>query len=272
MSYISDFHMHSSFSTDSEEAMENLVKAGIELGMKEMCITEHMDIGFPETEDLPAGSFFVNTDAYLYDLIKNKEKYKDQIGLMFGIEIGLQMEYMRDIAVYAKSHDFDFVIASMHVLNDGDPSYASYYENRSDEEVYRQYLEETLKCVKRFHNFDVLGHLTYIIRYGKNRDKDFSYEKYKYLIDPILETLVDNGNGIELNTASLRKGLSEITPGIEIVRRFRELGGETVTVGSDAHTARDVGADFEIARQLLTDAGFKYYATFEKRSVRYNRL
>lgn len=272
MSYIADFHTHSSFSDDSNETMENVIQAAIKLGMPEIAITEHMDIGYPETPDMGAGVFNLNTDSYLYDLIKNKEKFKDQINVLFGVEIGLQQQYMREIAVYAKSYDFDYIIGSMHVLPEGDPYYPEFFSGRTDEEVYQEYLQETLACVKRFHNFDVLGHMTYIIRYGMEKDKNFSYSKYKTVIDKILEVLVDNGNGIELNTASLRKGLAEITPGIEILKKYVELGGEVVTVGSDAHVASEVGADFEIARQMMLDAGLKYYATFEKRSVRYNKL
>jgi len=272
MSYISDFHTHSSFSGDSDETMENIIQAAIKLGMPEIAITEHMDIEYPADTELGADAFILNTDSYLYELIKNKEKAKNQINVLFGVEIGLQQKCMRDIAVYAKNYDFDFIIGSLHVLPEGDPYYPKFFKGRTDEEVYLEYLQETLACVKRFHNFDVLGHLTYIIRYGMEKDKNFSYSKYSFVIDKILEVLIDNGNGIELNTASLRKGLAEITPGIEILKKYVELGGEIVTVGSDAHAASDVGADFEMARQMMIDAGLKYYSTFEKRSVRYNRL
>ena len=90
MAIKADFHLHSHFSGDCQEPMENMIQKGIELGLTHMCFTEHMDMDFPVTELDPEGKFLVNTDSYLYELIGLKQKYAGKINILFGIELGLQ--------------------------------------------------------------------------------------------------------------------------------------------------------------------------------------
>ena len=199
MPVTSDCHLHSSHSGDSSTPMEDMILQGIAQGLTTMCFTEHNDFGFPESSDTPAGTFLLNTDSYLYDLIRLKEKYRDQIRLLFGVELGLQPEVLRENAVYAKSYDFDFIIASSHVCHGRDPYYPGFYEGRTEKEAYREYFESILENAKKFSNFDVYGHLDYVVRYGPDKDRNYSYEEYKDILDEILKTLLDKGKGIERN-------------------------------------------------------------------------
>jgi len=272
MPITSDFHLHSSFSGDSNTPIEEMIKSAVSKGFRSICFTEHMDMDYPVTEESPEGIFTVNTDSYLYELAKLKEVYENQIKVLFGIELGVQPHLMRELARYAKSYEFDFIIASTHTVKRLDPYYPSYFENRTDEEAYRQYFEEELLCMRSFSNFDVYGHIDYVIRYGKTIDTEYSYDKYADLFEKMIDRLLDMEKGIEINTGGLRKGLREANPCSDFLRRYRQKGGEIITVGSDAHNPADLGADFDRAAAILTDCGFKYYTTFDKRVPAFHKI
>lgn len=272
MSITADFHLHSNHSFDSQAPMETLIESAISKGLTHICFTEHMDMIYPVYEDAPEGCFFLNTDSYLYDLIKCKDKYSSQITISFGVELGLQTSITRELAVYAKSYDFDFIIGSSHVANGLDPYYPSYFEGQTEEEAYRNYFQSEIENIKHISNYDVYGHLDFVVRYGPNADREYSYEKYKDLFDEMLTLLIEKEKGIEINTGGLRKGLREANPCMGVLKRYRELGGEIITVGSDAHAPRDVGADFARAADMLTQCGFKYYTIFQNRMPEFKRI
>ncbi len=273
MAITADFHLHSTHSGDGKSKMEDIVKSAIDRGLTQICFTEHNDIDFPYDERTREGMFDLNTDSYLYELLGLREKYSDKIKIGFGVELGMQTDAFRKNAVYAKSYDFDFIIFSCHIVNGLDPYYPQYFEGRSEEEAMREYFKCILDNVKLFNNYDVVGHLDYAIRYAPETDKNYSYYTYKDLIDKILETVIDNGKGIEVNTAGIRKYyLKDVHPNTDILKRYKELGGEIVTVGSDAHSVGYEGADFDRAYEALKAAGFEYYTTFEGRIASYHKL
>lgn len=267
-----DYHLHSYFSGDSQAPMEDMIQRAVSLGFTEMCFTEHMDIGFPVSEEYPAGLFEVNIDSYLYELLKYRRQFSDAIKLRFGIELGLQPDLSRQIAACAKSHGFDFIIGSTHVVNHKDPGFPSYYEGITTEEGYRAYFQEILNSVRSFENYDIYGHIDYVIRYSKEKDANYCYDRYADIFDRIIDALVENGKGIEINTGGLDKGLKEQHPCTEFLRRYRKKGGEIITVGSDAHRPEDIGRHFDRAADVLKECGFDYYCTFEKRMPIYHRL
>ena len=272
MSIKADCHLHSSFSGDSKTPMEEMIISGIAKGLTTMCFTEHQDIDYPDSPDGPGSIFLLNTDSYLYELIRLREKYQEQIRILFGVELGLQKEILRKNAVYAKSYDFDFIIGSSHICHGKDPYYPAFFEGRSVTEAYREYFESILENVRSFSNFDVYGHLDYVVRDSPNMDRDYTCEPFADLFDEILKTLIVQNKGIEINSGGLRKGMQDFHPCTQILRRYRELGGEIITVGSDAHKAADIAADFESAADLLKECGFRYYTLFEKRVPEFHKL
>ncbi|MCM1267387.1 MAG: histidinol-phosphatase HisJ family protein [Bacteroidales bacterium] len=272
MPITADFHLHTSFSGDSDTPMEEMILRGIELGLTEMCFTEHNDFDFPVSDAEPADFWELNPDAYLYDFLKLREKYADRISLLYGVELGLQPHLSKKNAAFAKEHDYDFIIGSSHICHGRDPYYFSFYEGRSQEEAYLEYFESILENLKSYSNFDVYGHLDYVVRYGPAKDDDYSYERYQEIFDAILTKLVDMEKGIEVNTAGLAKGIRDVHPCRAVLRRFRELGGEIVTVGSDAHEPQQIAHAFDRAAGILKDCGFGYYATYEKRSPSFHKL
>lgn len=272
MSILSDCHLHSHHSGDSTAPMEDMIKRGLELGLKTMCFTEHNDFDYPEAPGEPSSMWLLNTDSYLYELIGLKEKYADQIQILFGVELGLQAECTRKNAVFAKRYDFDFIIGSSHICHGKDPYYPAFYEGRTEEEAYREYFESILENVKKFQNFDVYGHLDYVARYGPNRDRDYSYKKYQDILDSILTELVDREKGLEINTGGIDKGLKDFHPCMDIVKRYREMGGELITVGSDAHSPEHIAAHFDRVSHFLKECGFRYYCIYEKRTPHFHKI
>ncbi|MFI3212652.1 MAG: histidinol-phosphatase HisJ family protein [Eubacteriales bacterium] len=269
MAITTDYHLHTYFSGDSEAPMEDMVKQAISLGLTHICFTEHMDMDQPPAPNGEILNFEVNTDSYLFELITLKEKYAKEIAINFGIELGLNPAISRKLAAYIKSFDFDFVIGSTHLCNGIDPYFPEYFVGKSDEEAHREFFQCTLDNIKSFSNYDVYGHLDYIVRYGQNKDTNYSYNKHSDLIDEILKKLIYKEKGLEVNTAGLKKGLRDVHPYTDILKRYKELGGEIITIGSDAHTPSDMAFGYDHASAVLKECGFQYYCTFDKRMANF---
>lgn len=272
MAIIADCHLHSSFSGDSEASMEDMIKAGIDKGLKFMCFTEHQDFEYIHIDGYPDDYFEVNTDQYLYHLLSLRDKYKSQIRVNFGIELGMQDHLSRKNAIYAKSHDFDFIIASSHLCNGKDPYYKEFFEGRDETEAYHEYFKYISECISSCMSFDVYGHLDYILRYGPNKNAHFTYGEYAEDIDKILNRLIDNGKGIEVNSSGFAYGMHGPHPSMEILLRYKELGGELITIGSDAHKPEDVARGFKETEELLLECGYKFYSVFDGRMPEMFRL
>ena len=217
-----DFHIHSSFSGDSDAPMEQMIQEGLKKGLRTMCFTEHMDMDYPEEP----GVFEVDTRSYHEKFLQMKEKYQDQIELLFGIELGLQ------------------------------PHLA---------ERHRKYLESILENLAVFDEMDVYGHIDYVVRYGPNKNQHYTYEAYREVLDEILKTLIRKDVGLELNTAGYKYGLGHPNPTEAILKRYAELGGEILTIGCDGHAPEQLAWDFEKIPALLKECGFRYYTVFEER-------
>lgn len=272
MPIIADYHLHSSFSGDSDTPMEEMIQAAIKKELKQICFTEHVDFDYPYRDGQPNKMFELNADSYLYQLLTLRAKYESQIVISYGIELGLQPQSLKKNLIFARSHEYDFIIGSTHLCNGGDPYYSDFYEGRSEEEAYLEYFNCVLENVKAFHNFDICGHLDYVVRYGPNKDAEYSYQKYQDVIDPVLKYLVENEKGLELNTGALSRGMKDCNPNMDILKRYHALGGELITIGSDAHTSAHVGEYFDRAYEMLKECGFKYYCIYENRIAEFVKL
>jgi len=256
-----DTHMHSRFSGDSEAEPEAMVSAAMSLGLAGVCFTDHLDYDYPEEPEL----FLLDFDAYEKKILSLQKEYEDVFPVNYGIEIGLQPQVAKQNNAVIAAHDFDFVIGSSHVCDHMDPYYPSFYEKRTEEQAYRRYFESILENIQTDVDFDVYGHIDYVTRYGPNQNKYYSYEKYADVIDEILRLLIAKDKGIEVNTAGIKYGLGVPHPTPAILKRYRELGGEIVTLGADAHKPEHVGYAFDQVPQILKDAGFEYYTVFTAR-------
>ncbi len=272
MAILSDCHMHSYFSGDSETPMEDMVKEAINKGLETICFTEHQDFGYPAQPDMTEETFTLNADSYLYELLGLREKYKDKIRIEFGVELGLKTDVVKDNLIFGRAHEYDFIIASIHLVDNKDPYYPEAFEGKTDDEVYRRYFEQTLENIRKFQNFDVLGHMDYVLRYGPGGKRDYKYSEYGEIMDEIFKLLIENEKGIELNTGGIKKGMKEFHPCMEALKRYRELGGDIVTVGSDAHRPERIAEYFDRVPDVLKEAGFKYYCIYENRLPEYLKL
>ena len=146
-----DFHMHTGFSYDTDSNPEEMVKRSIELGLKTICITDHHDEDYPE--DVTA--FQLDVESYLAEMQRLKEKYKEQIDLRIGVELGLQPHLSSFYEKFVTKYPFEFVLGSMHVFDKMDPYYGHYFEGKSDKDAYRAAFEETLETIKNFKNYNI---------------------------------------------------------------------------------------------------------------------
>ncbi len=272
MPITADFHMHSSHSGDGNTPVEQMIQEAVRSGMTQICFTEHQDFDYPESPEIPPDFFLLNTDAYLRDLIGCQTKYAGSIRVGFGVELGLQPHLAQIHTRYIRSFDFDFVIASSHVCHGQDPFYPAFYQGRSEEEAYRDYFSSILENLRLFQDFDVYGHLDYVVRYGPDKDTHYTYQTYQDIFDQILMLLLEKGKGLELNTGGLKHGLREPNPCSAVLKRYRSLGGEIITVGSDAHVPESIGSSFARAEDILKKCGFSYYTTFHHRVPEYHKL
>ena len=259
-----DFHMHSRVSFDGHDTGEALAKAALDAGVKEICFTDHLDYD-PLGQ---MGKLDFDTVAY------NAEYDHLEIpGLVIrrGMEFGMDTQNVRQFKEDLKRRHFDFVLGSIHFVDDLDVYFPPYWQDKTVFQAERRYLEATLESVKLHEDFDVLAHLTYI---GKTTahpaPRCVPFEEHRELIDEILKVLVSKGKGMEMNTRGVDR-CGGFLPTADYFRRFKELGGEIVTIGSDAHRADRVGQYSFEACEILKDI-FGYVCTFENRKPVFHKL
>ena len=263
-----DMHMHTWFSTDSEACPRDMADEAVRKGLKTICFTDHFD-----KDDLEWGEEGIfDVDAYFVEMQKLQEEYAGKLNIRIGIELGLRT-YLKDYyEELTKKYPFDFVIGSVHNVPykkdaEGnilytDPAAEKLFTDRTDKEAYRLMMETTLENVRTSDCFQTLGHLDYVVRYGKSREKEYSYTDYADIIDEILKLLIEKEKGLEVNSAGLKYGLPFAHPHPDVLKRYRELGGEIITIGADAHKPEHIAYDFAKAEEILKSCGFKYYTEF----------
>ena len=273
-----DMHMHTCFSTDSEACPRDMADEAVRKGLKTICFTDHFD-----KDDLEWGEEGIfDVDAYFVKMQKLQEEYAGKLNIRIGIELGLRT-YLKDYyEELTKKYPFDFVIGSVHNVPykkdaEGnilytDPAAEKLFTDRTDKEAYRLMMETTLENVRTSDCFQTLGHLDYVVRYGKSREKEYSYTDYADIIDEILKLLIEKEKGLEVNPAGLKYGLPFAHPHPDVLKRYRELGGEIITIGADAHKPEHIAYDFAKAEEILKSCGFKYYTEFFEQKPVFKQL
>ena len=259
-----DFHMHSRVSFDSHETGEAMAKAALANGLKEICFTDHLDYD-PLGKML--GMTFDNA-AYSaeYDQLE-VPGLKIRRGMEFGMTPHNVSQFQKDL----QRRPFDFVLGSVHFAEDLDVYFPEYWSDKTVFQGERRYLESTLECVTIHNDFDVLAHLSFISKaVAHPAPRPLPYAEHAEIIDEILRVLASKGKGLELNTSGMDR-CGGFLPTEDYVRRFRELGGEIVTVGTDSHDTDRVGQySFEVC-VMLKDI-FGYVCTFEDRKPIFHKL
>lgn len=263
-----DTHMHCYFSGDSDASPRSMVEGALKKNLPGICFTDHQDLDYRKDP----GFFDLDFKNYQKEITALKDEYKDKIDILWGIELGLQPHVAKENLEIARTYPFDFIIGSTHIVDHIDIYYPSFYEGRTERSAYRRYFECTLENINTDVDYDVYGHLDYVVRYGPNKNLSYTYQKYAELIDEILRKLIEKGKGIELNMAGFKYGLGHPNPTEDILKRYRELGGEIITIGSDGHKPEQIAWDYEKVPELLKQAGFGYYTVFKNRKPEFIKL
>lgn len=249
-----DYHMHSRVSFDGHDTGLEMALAAKEKGLKEICFTDHIDY-------LEGANMVFDTDVY------NAEYNGLEVpGLKIrrGMEYGITPDNQEQFKIDLLRRPFDFVIGSVHLVDGEDVYLEPYWVGRDVNKAVPRYLEETLKAVSVHTDYDVLGHLTYISKArGNPGNKLIRYEDHREIIDAILMELVRHDKGMEVNTSGIDRCGGPL-PTMDIIRRFHELGGKIVTVGSDSHDTARVG---QYTHEMVAELKkiFGYVCTFEDR-------
>jgi histidinol-phosphatase (PHP family) len=254
-----DYHIHTNFSVDSKLTMEEIILRSIDLGLDEICFTDHVDYGvknqFVDKQE-------VDYPEFIKEYTRLNEIYKDRISIKLGLEFGVQLETMHQYKEDMKMYDFDFVLLSCHQIDNQELWLNQYQESRTQLDYNRGYYEYMYKLIDLFDDFSVVGHLDVIKRYDRNGVLDDNL--IMDLIDPILIRLIEKNKGLEVNTSSYRYNLPDLTPSTTILRRYYELGGRVLTMGSDTHKIENLKDHFEEIIVQLKEIGFTELYRFDK--------
>lgn len=252
---LADYHVHTQFSDDSETPMEDAVLHAIAVGLGEICFTEHIDYGVKT--DLNC-----DCEAYLREVRRCQELYGGKIRIRFGMEFGMQTHTIPQFQETFDKYPFDFIILSCHQVEDKEFWTYEFQNGKTQEEYNRRYYQEILNVVQSYKDYSILGHLDMICRY--DRAGIYPFEKVRDLVEEILRVVIADGKGIEVNTSCYRYKLPDLTPSRDILKLYRNLGGEVITIGSDAHTIPWIGWETRETQEELREMGFEAIYTFDR--------
>ncbi len=259
-----DFHIHSTVSYDAQGSPKKMLRQAEKLGLREICFTDHMDY----VPNRPEEKLTFDPDTYgrAYDGLSS-QAVKVRLGMEFGMLPDNRDAFARD----ASQRDYDFIIGSVHCVGGVDIYYPEYWQDLTVPEAELRYLQEVLTCVRVHDGFDVLGHLTYITKLKRHpTHTPIQLETYKALVDEIFRVLIQKGIGIEVNTSGV-DSCGAFLPDRAFLARFKELGGQIVTVGSDAHGPDRLGQYCSEACRMVQEI-FGYICTFENRQPIFHKL
>lgn len=257
--YIADYHQHSSFSFDSTTPMEVICRQAIAKGIHEICFTEHVSL---QPNDPSYGYF----DDVLYsrELKRCQGLYGDKLVIKKGLEIGEpHLEPFKDeLEKLYVAWNLDYVIGSVH--NVQGKKLRLIMPHKTKKEIYDEYFQEVYNMV-RHGDMDVIGHLDLMQRYAFDEVGNYEIGEHISCIEDILKEAMRKDIGLEINTSGLRNTVREVYPAWEVVKLYKKLGGEIITIGSDSHNAEDTSSHFGDVYKQLKDIGFTHYVTFTKR-------
>ena len=259
---IFDSHTHSDNSPDGTHSVVYLCEQAIRKGISGIAVTDHF-----ESQLCDEDHYELRIRQAGFDLLKAKSVFSKKLVITRGIELGQPLQAPDAAARILREQQFDFVLGSLHNLDDGqDIYYMDFSTGEYDvHEVMQRYFTELLQ-MSRWDGFDALAHLDYPLRYITGRHHiPVDLAQYDEMIQEILRNLANQGRGIEINTSGLRQPLGRTMPELSIIKRFRQLGGQIVTIGSDAHDIHALGQGIDQGMQMLQEAGFDYFAFYRAR-------
>lgn len=281
---LADYHVHSEFSDDSVFPVDDVCALAIERGIGEICFTDHVDFEIrpdwdeyradPSCAPIVEGQPSINVDCerYFPTIAEARDRFAGELTVKTGMEFGVQSHTIgRFNELFERfAGEWDFIILSIHQVGNQEFWNGTFQQGRTQDEYNRGYYEEMLRVVQRFDHWSVLGHLDLIKRY--DQAGPWPDANARDIVAEILEEAIRRGKGIELNTSSIRYGLTDLTPSTELLRLYRDLGGRILTIGSDSHKPEHLGAHIPMMRERLKDIGFTEFCTFKGMEPMFHRL
>jgi len=257
-----DYHLHSHFSCDSKNDLNNICQTACQMGIDEIAVTDHVDYSYPTPKPHHT---IGDIEQYIEVVEYFQNKYRDQLTIRLGVEIGMEPHYFEEVDKLLQSYPFDFVIGSVHEVNSLAVSRSPFFAEKTKLEAYTAYYTAILNNIREFQNFDVLGHLDYCKRYCPIPYEADDQWLANELVTEIFQTLIKYGKGIEVNTSGFRHTSQICMPHPDIIRQYYNLGGRCITVGSDSHHTKYISLKAKETHQILQEIGFTHISTFEQR-------
>ncbi len=256
-----DYHIHTTFSMDGSATPEAMCHRAIELGLPEIGFSEHWDVG-PYEEV----TRFLQPEAWWRELVRLRELFDGQLVIRAGIEIAEPHLYPEDTTTILARVPFDCVIGSVHFVGPHMMFDEKYFRQCTADEVYLPYFTELEKMVQ-MGELDIVGHFDVPAR---TAIPILGYEvtRYEEPIRRILGLIIARGLALEVNVGGLRKPGQNLMPDPIIFKWFRQMGGERLTLGSDAHHLDQLGQNMDIALQAICAAGFTCLTQYDHRQPR----
>ena len=252
-----DCHVHSTCSGDGKASVEQMCARAVELGLREIAFTEHLDHNLA---DLCFGTLDLN--CYCSQIEAGRKQFGDRLSILKGVEFGEPHIYRQELEDL-RTRDLDVVLGVVHWV--GDTIVAVDAFGDSDvEELYHRYFDEVLKAVE-CGGFDVFAHFDLVKRFGVKYAGPFRLEPFREQVTSILVGMIERDIALEMNTSGLRQPCGEPFPGPDILKLYRELGGELVTIGSDAHRVEQLGFGLQEGMSLIREVGFDAVVTYRGR-------
>ena len=257
---IFDTHTHSKYSADSSAEPQEMLQAALRSGLAGLCVTDHFDC-----DRIPGFCTLENLRAAKRTFDPLQQQYAGRLTVLRGVELAQGVLCPNEAGVALALTDYDYVLGSLHAARWRQDYYFMDYRQPPQPlpQLVREYFEACLQLA-RWDRVDAIAHLGYLRRYAARDGVSLDYTPCRELIDQILRTLIETGKALELNTSGFRYGLPEWIPDIGVWRRYRALGGELVTIGSDAHRPRDIGAGHREAQAMLRELGFRWFCYYRR--------
>lgn len=277
---LADLHTHTVFSHDAVRggSVDDNCDSAIAQGFGYIAFTEHYDVDMIKTSKTRT----FDLDGYRTSVAQAKEKYKGRLEVLYGMELGDAIKETDEAKRLVETERFDFVIGSIHAPRKEYDFMSMSYDKTDDEmvKIFEEYLEDQIKQIKwavegKDRRFDTVAHITYPYRYYKLHGRDYLFDLNKDYLDEfseIMKLCIENEIALECNTSGLRQNLGSLLPNETLLRRYKELGGELLTVGSDAHTPSDVGKDIKTTYEFLKTLGFRYTTVYKNRRAQQIKL
>lgn len=255
-----DSHLHSDNSPDAVHSVAYLCEHAAQHRIMGFAVTDHFEC------QLEADTQLQSMRQQSFEIERARGSFGDLVKISKGIELGQPHRHVEVAAQALAASDYDFVLGSVHMLEDGTDFYCVDYSDPDIvvADLLEQYYDNVVRLAE-WGGFDSLAHMRYPERYiWGNQRIPVDIKPFGDHIDRVLRLLIDKGKALEVNTCAMRRGMP-LDPGIEVLRRYRELGGELITIGSDAHQASHMTSGFDDAMDTLLTLGFKYFAFYSHR-------